>query len=673
MNWKNQNWYNIGLIFTVLLLVFVTPVFAYSGSLTGTGFLNVTTHTCPPTGAAFGVENIQRIYFPAIQNYPDLIYVYSSTAWTDFAWDGTSAGSVPVEFWIGTDKVGDGTFSFVNNSALGTMQIMVTAGGVYGGTWDVSGYSGAKTVNMTSTDSNWAVHGLHDLQTQAGGTFGGNIGLGPTFHRNYVIPSSDGVRGSYTVYRQYSFRNDWTLTQTSGLITATVTKTILGKTYQSKAAIYQTDNSLISGEAAVGIADYSTYTVIAPVKIAIIDPFNIWYNTSYYFGGASYSISVNPILVTPTQSVTGTLSPALGLTLDPITEIVWEYQDEGGYHNLYENNNASRLMHYAKQGSFWYGYDLSTYTYANNKSTTMPNPVTFTVPTSGSKTITCNIKDTSGNIYELQAALTVSSGYTTTRAVAIDWQSGNRIRGAQISFWDSTNASWTNTTTTSANNDEATIVTSAGHIFNIYATAANYTSASLLNVPAKSTGIYTLFMYPVGGVLAAGGNTTLYVTALDSITYVGISSASVTVARTSDQVSQFSYTASSGTATFFVPNNTEYFVNVQKAGYQGVTEKITIAAEPMFSHTVMLTKTVATIEPTTALPTLPSGVIHYTQQTAVAASWDILIQALTSLVGMGAVAIWFTLFWIMVAAMTGHIPGIGGKLFGGGGRSRKRR
>lgn len=679
MNWKKWNWYKIALVSGLLLAFLATPALAYDFSGNFTRLDSVTSHSTTITSDGSGAEPglINYYQFRHFENWEYLSAINYEYQYISFTWDySVQSDSQEVWCYIGTTYIGKGIFGFNNNSATGKVMVYF-----YPTEWDTHGTTGWQWVNFSapgddpmSTTTYFKQHGLKDLRHT-----GQHKLVDTVIHDGgWVNPTTENTAyiGDYVMNYRYVFNNNWYITKTGNAVDVHVQKTIDGYPYKSRAYLCYPTEQIISSDLALSTNDSYQTTSIYPLHLSVIDSHENWYNTSdYYTGGGTYTITVEPSNPTPTQTITGTLFPESGYTLDSVQQIKWSYVDETGYHELFEPGNTSRQLLYTKLGTNWYQFDPTTLDYTTNKGTTIPNPVTFTIPASGDKVVTCRVIDSIGRMYDITASLTMGAGYVTTKAKAVDYLTGNKIRGATISIWDTTNASWTNTTTSAANNDEASIATLAGHIFNIYANASGYTSTSRFGLQASSPGstnTYALTMYSTAYVAPPSGNTILYatVTATCQQQYQGECSdlplSGVTIAVNSVDGTTFSGvgvtgSGSSGTVTMYVPNWTAYFWSASgKAGYESVSGNFTLTDQPVYTLSIQMSKIFVTPTPSGVTP-LPTGVTPTPTKGATQSEGeyqaglglDILAGALVGWfkVGVGIVSLW--LLWVLVYEATG--------------------
>lgn len=665
----------LSVLFIGLSLMFLAiPVLALfeSGWLGTMGSINTTVFQLTGTDHYAGAGNIIGIKFENIENFQEP-YSIVSTISKDWMTLPAASGFRDVNLYAGDIQIGTGALGY---NDVGTYQVFL-----YFYTWNPGGLMGTHFINFTTADA-----------AKSWNSFGETLGYVSSLNAGsdtVAFSTYSSTQGSKlltqsaptyppVINNKYSrFETYWSIESYGTYFTrVNVSKTTFsGINYTSKVYVMNL-NSVVAYESAYKTANYSGVFSQTPISISILDYYNRWWNTSSYFGvQSSYNITVTPSQITPILNATGQISSNVDPTLSAIRQIAWEYQDSDGTHNLYENSNQSRPMFYSKIGTNWYGYDLIAYDFLNNKGTAIPNPVTFQVATSGDKIVTCRLIDLTGHVYDLTATLTVASGYVTTTARAIDAISNARIRGATISFWDITDVSWTNTTTSALNNDEASVVTPAGHIFNIYANASGYTPASRFGLQAStpgSTNTYALTLYPSSYVAPPSGNTILYATvtsvcqqqyqsACSDLPLGGVTITVRSVDGTTFSQSGVTGTGSSGTITMYIPNYTAYFWSATgKPGYQDVSGNFTITNQPVYTLGIQMTQIFITPTPSGITP-LPTGVTPTPTKGATQSEGeyqaelglDVIASAIVgwAKVGVGIVSIW--LLWVLVYEMTG--------------------
>jgi hypothetical protein len=612
MGIKDFNRYKLGLIFGLLLIFIAIPAAAESGSFDSVGVLISQSYSMAGGGSS---GNISGIYLMNIQNQTGLQYI------TDVVWGGSAdhdSSGTAVNLYAGDTVIGDGYLGYSYSGVTSKYTVYLTIGYL-----DIGTRTGNQFINFSpiSTSLIWQFDHLVAQYNVLAGDLNAAY-----FSTNGNAKMSD----IYIKYQSQEFHNTYTTSYTAPQSTITVTKLIGSEPYPSKVYIMQGTTVLASNTTLTSLP-FSTIIAGAPYfTINVTDMWGNWYVSPYIYGSGTtpgYNISVSPSNITPTTSASGGITSLFDTTLSALTDISWKWSDDTGTYNFYEGGNTSRLMDYTKKANtHWYGYEIGTGglggSYNLDKGTNVPNPVTLAnIPTTGTKTIICFIGTSDGHWYELTANLTVSGGgvYTTTRAAMVDWISGNRIYYGTISWQNIATGVWTNITP-STGDGSVSVSSPPTTKWDIYGSASGYAISSLLSMPSTDTGIYTLFMYPQANITAAGGQTTLYVFVEDADTLGGIGNAQVTVSSVADQsYNQLKSTASSGAVTFYVPNNTEYWVGAQAAGYFGVMQKVTVAAEPMISqHIALHRKTVAptpTVTEMTVVPTPTATIPGYVPAT----------------------------------------------------------
>jgi hypothetical protein len=591
----------LSVLFIGFVLVFLaTPAMAETGSFTSVGGLSSDTYYTTYDAPGYQVRGI---YIKNIQNQAGLnsIFIVTDAGGSSM----TDSNVTPVDLYIGTTSIGTGLFGYWKDGVTYHTYLFVY-------TFNPGTYTGDYYVNFT-------------IPTQMSTWTLGNLVLGQTSHAvagnevnfeeyNAATGFQYKAYGIYSKYQSKEFRNDYVTSYSSPLSTIALTRIFASKPYPSKiyimsgATVAASNTSLSADNYSTSIAGIPYYT------INVTDMWNNWYVSSliYPTGLPVYNISVIPTEITPIMSSSGGITSINDPYLFGLTDISWKWSDDTGTYNFYEGSNTSRLVSYTKKANTnWYGYEIGAGglggSYTLSKGTAVPNPVNLSnIPTTGIKTIICFIGTSDGKWYELTTNLTVSGGgeYITTSATMTDWLTGNRIQYGVISFLNLATGYWTNITPSTG---DGTVSTSSTPLtmWNIYGSASGYNIGSLLGMPAKN-GTYNIFMYPSANVTAALGNTTLYITATDDATLLGISGVSVSVSSVTDQsFFRLLTTPQSGSVSLAVPNNSEYWINLQARGYQGVTQKATIALEPMFSVNILLHRIPVTAQPTpfTVAPT----------------------------------------------------------------------
>lgn len=486
---------------------------------------------------------------------------------------------------------------------------------------------------------------------------GGNVGFITTAIFTNAIP------GTYISSQIDTLSNTYSFTKPSGLgISGLITKTVLGVPSPSRIFIYNGTGVQIASDITVNGVDLVVNTNWDNVRLSALSPGGNWFNTSLLFSSTApptptaggYAITVDPASITYMGTSQGTIT-STGGSLASITDIAWHWSDDTGSYDFVEAGNLSRPLDYTKIGATWYGFETATPGlgggYTLNKGATMPNPVTLgNISTSGVKTVECFVGTSDGNFFTLTSTITVSQGAIATQAAMIDWSTGNRLYYGTISFRNIATGVWTNLSPTTGGIVSASSIASA--TFNIYGSATGYTNGTpQLGVPARSTGIYSIFMYPLANATPAG-TTLLYVTVEDVDTLAGISGAQVALTSIYNTAVPQLHSTTNGLTTFTTAANTGYLVAVTAPGYEGATGTTTVASDPMYSYHIGLRKITAGATPT-AYPTNAAGEKVSDQEGNALAAFGQISASLQGWfnIGIGIITIW--LLWILVYELTG--------------------
>lgn len=662
MKW---NWYKLGLIFGILLIFVATPALAASGSFDSVGGLVSTYYDASSGGATPYVEGI---FLNRTQNETGLNAILMVSFDTGFS--DVNSATTPVNLYAGDTLVGTGQFGFDKSPITSDYTLYL-----YISSLNLGSLSGPNYINFStlSTSRIWNLSGLRLKASSS--PLGGVNGV---YFAGSITGATGVVGRYYTIYQSKEFHNTYSTSYSVPISTINVVKVIDGNPYPSAVYVMQ-GTTVLSANISIISDPFTAYVAgAAYYTINVTDMWGNWYVSPliYPAGIPSYNITVTPSSITPVTSTSGGITSTFDPLLNGLTDISWKWSDDTGTYNFNDGGNISRLLSYTKKAdNNWYGYEIGAGglggSYNLNKGATVPNPVTLAnIPTTGTKTITCFIGTSDGSWFELTTGLTVSGGvsYTTTRAAMVDWISGNRIYYGAISWRNIATGVWTNITP-STGDGSVSVSSPPTTKWDIYGSASGYAISSLLGMPSTDTGLYTLFMYPQANITAAGGQTTLYVFVEDADTLGGIGNAQVTVSTVADQsYNQLKSTAASGAVTFYVPNNTEYWVGAQAAGYFGVMNKVTIAAEPLYSaHIALHRKTVAptpTVTEMTVVPTPTATIPGYVPLTGNFTGFWAPFQNL--FVAMGTGPEWAGILMASIIIFGGMILGsIGPSMFTG--------
>jgi hypothetical protein len=294
---QNPFWYRLFLYALILacIALITTPVLAidYSGTLSQAATLTVSTHTVPDAGGASN-QLIYRMYTNDIENYQCLTYMSVTAPYNNYHWNYSfQGGSLPVSFYIGTFKMGEGTFTFNNNTATGNVVVVVQPTW-----WNVTYRTGTVTIIMDSTDPRWAIENLYGLRAFDDG----GVAVDPLAFISSAVTQP--AVGDYVIWNQFTFQNDWDMTKAGVITTVNIYK--LNK-YPSRVGIYSSDNTLITQEPSLNLNDYTAYILTAPIKIAALDTLSHWHNTSYYYQ-TQYQVYIDPSPASTSAPSAGTIS-----------------------------------------------------------------------------------------------------------------------------------------------------------------------------------------------------------------------------------------------------------------------------------------------------------------------------------------------------------------------------
>jgi len=201
----------------------------------------------------------------------------------------------------------------------------------------------------------------------------------------------------------------------------------------------------------------------------------------------------------------------------------------------------------------------------------------------------------------------IPSGYTRTMAQCVDGQTSGSIHDCHLDLYDIENTSWSNGSYLDMGSYYGTwwIDTLPGHTINAYAESTGYTPVSRLNLPASSTHMYELILWPTSIPAAGSGFVNLYVLVHDVDSGNAITGAAVQV-RILDGTTYAQTTGTSGSRMFEVPNSSYTSITVSKYGYVTGTRGITTSISGDDTVRIELLKKVVTAVPTSTIP--PGGV-----------------------------------------------------------------
>jgi len=201
----------------------------------------------------------------------------------------------------------------------------------------------------------------------------------------------------------------------------------------------------------------------------------------------------------------------------------------------------------------------------------------------------------------------ITPGYIRTMAQCVDGQTSGSIHDCSLDLYDIENTSWSNGSYLDMGSYYGTwwIDTLPGHTINAYASSTGYTPVSRLNLPASSTYMYELILWPSSIPSAGSGFVNLYVLVHDADSGNAITGAAIQV-RILDGTTYAQTTGTSGSRMFAVPNSSYTSITVSKYGYVTGTRGITTSASGDDTVRIELLKKVVTAVPTSTIP--PGGV-----------------------------------------------------------------
>lgn len=201
----------------------------------------------------------------------------------------------------------------------------------------------------------------------------------------------------------------------------------------------------------------------------------------------------------------------------------------------------------------------------------------------------------------------IPPGYIRSEVQCVDGQTSGAIHECDIDLKDVENDSWQNLSYEGMGSYYGTswIDTLPNHTIDAYGAASGYTSVSRTGLPASSSKMYELIMWPSDAPAAPAGKITLYVIVNDAQSGNAITGAQVT-ARDSTGITQARTTGTSGTVSFQVSNSSTVWWTVYRTSYVPASGSITASAFGPDTKRVELQREVITTVPTNTIP--PGGV-----------------------------------------------------------------
>jgi hypothetical protein len=609
MDLKKCGWTKPGLIFILLLIFVVTPALAvnYGGNINYTSPVTSESYTIVSGGPGNLITNyIKQIKIIDIVAYTNISSLYceyyngTATAYPGIVNSVThNAGfsaSVPVSLYIGSHYIGSGWFGYNDNLATGKTNVLLSLND-----FDATGYTGNQIINM-SGDASFTANGCNGLRTY-------NFQIAPAEQKGMFYISTTHAIGlpttAATIIKSYSFNQEWRTTE----IGVSVKTDVIKSGWKSRVYLYQTPGTLIYDEGSYSTIDYTYTTLIKPIGFAIKDSAGVFHNTSFYYTGVgSYSMTVEPPDISFNATSNGAISSPFDPTLSMITAVNWQYYVTDKYTDLYdfyENGDNVNGMNYVKKGANWYGWNVNDMDFTNNKSATLPNPVTPYPQSSGNLTVYLTIFTLDGNMQELTAPLSVglSGNFKTIILGAADWQAGMLISPVNWSVKNLYTNKWTNKTSTSGDGTW-TVQYSAGVALYVEANAYGYAKGTLTKQVPNGNDIWILQLYPLSVVSGNITNSTLLVKVMGDNNdgkFQPLNNVAVTLSD-----NQYQLTASlggvAGQAQFTVKNDTIYSISGKKDKYVSVTKTVFVTGDIYTATLFMSPLAGSTVIPTTATP-----------------------------------------------------------------------
>ena len=202
--------------------------------------------------------------------------------------------------------------------------------------------------------------------------------------------------------------------------------------------------------------------------------------------------------------------------------------------------------------------------------------------------------------------VTNSSDLVTTYFYTYNPMTSYEIHGSNIYLKDVENSSWINSTADA--DGRLGIATLSGHHIDAYGEATGFTSDDIIGLLADGMS-HPLILFPNNATNVSAGNTTLYVSVVNSVSPGGpVQGASVGMTYNFPNV-EGAITGESGMVSFTVPNKTTIYLTASKAGFTGVSESVYSGTGNGGSSSVskILYITQKTVTPTITATTLPGG------------------------------------------------------------------
>jgi hypothetical protein len=131
--------------------------------------------------------------------------------------------------------------------------------------------------------------------------YGGNANgyAPPSGYFGFGSQPNNIATGQYLVNKDVSTSNDYSATRSSGWITGYITKNVGGQNYSSQAFLFNASGYTLSSQS-TATTDRFNFTVYdQSIKLGILTPGLMWYNTSVLFAAATPTVTPTPTTTIP--------------------------------------------------------------------------------------------------------------------------------------------------------------------------------------------------------------------------------------------------------------------------------------------------------------------------------------------------------------------------------------
>lgn len=599
--------------------------------------------------------------------------------------------SKPVTFYIENVSKGTGRFSYqftdTNSNGKPDAADYLLVAVNYNDDFiaNTSGESGIQLIEMRDdSDPMWFRYGLHNLTSGGSSAYDYTEAQAITtmpilplhtmlaykgstklyYASGLKTPSSTYPNNQIWNYFRNNFRNTYNISRDGSdpETEISIHKTVDGVIYPSKVYIVNTTSGLpIWYETTITENDV-THSYFGSGShqfgISIYDVSGTWWNKTFTIPLGSinattdYSLELSNYTVVPGQTITATLESSTDPALSNIDLIKYIYVDSEGQTDILEYGSTAHKAYYSKISGTWYGWDTATKDFTV-VAAGVPNPTQFSLATTGEKEVRCYLHTIYGDWIGLSKDVNVygSAVDVPTKFTAIDYTDGSWVYGATISVKNKNTGTWLNQ---SATYGFVTLYSTNSTQFYACAEHWDYETACIdayASNQYEADGIITNWQIILRPSATGGAGTTdVYTDVYDSDTNDPISGATVQFVFGANYTVKT--TSGSGSAMYTSPSSTALIkITASKAGYKSASMTVQLAGESSKAYQFYLKKLSSETGTPTITPT-PTKVPSDPRERALSVI-DLISLYLELFANMAIIILAFTLFWMMVYAMTG--------------------